>query len=401
MINKWDKMIYDHYLKSHQLRKRMGGSNPALDEGETYDLINRVYKADFTKKDDTSDTVEKIVDSPHFKLAAQSAAHHGQRTLDLVDVTMKALIDIDTDSDEKVGDLSSKGARLKNLLKGDKFSKDVADAQKAAAFTEDLLGGGKGSSGGMESDAELEERQELMRIIQHERFRTILNLFGEFKKHLNKIERSKFMPNNHIICDVELGNNFEKLLPDEFMKFIPELEFLGNLQYVNEELLQFKTGADEPVGKGDVTVLVDTSSSMGGAFPEHSVSGGRRSDYAVACALAIHHAVTSNGRKCRLLVFDGDCREVSAVQLIRTQPSGCTDINKALRVAMMGANRDDILLITDGEDSVNQIEKDNVRLYGLGIGFGNGPNDFEKVCDSFFKADTIEDFKSLSEVVFQ
>lgn len=398
-MNKWDKVVYDYHIDNSELKYH---SDRPLVDG----LVDTFYQGVLrTQHEGTA----KVMEAPHVQMMAKGVRGRIDRTIDLVSLVTEKLNSEGLDPNDEGtqdGQFNENDAKISNLFGSDGFKaslKQMQDNQNKVDVAMSCYSpNGIGAAPNAGADT-MQLRKKLMDGMKYgdRRIKAIMEIFGRLLKHVNQIKKEQVFPDASNIVDVTLGNDFQKLLPDEYLKFaIPELEHLSNLQFINEELLQFKTEKKKETGKGDVILMIDTSGSMQDPF-----EGGKRIDAAIAFAMLVVKIMNDDNRHCKIFTFDrdtyllGNTRKESGPailnKLLRISPSGGTSIGTALSVASY--ETEDMLMITDAEDGTNFFDlKSDKRKVVLQIGSWRQAN-LERVVDKLILCNNLDAFKTLGE----
>ena len=133
------------------------------------------------------------------------------------------------------------------------------------------------------------ERLELARKLRTKRMRDLADLLGRMRNHRRASERRKVKANRDEVYDVENSGDIARALPSEragaFGSGNPlrRLDFYRRLS--QRQVISYARRTPEPVGRGPVIAMIDSSWSMSGAPME----------WASALALALAHAAAGSG----------------------------------------------------------------------------------------------------------
>lgn len=300
------------------------------------------------------------------------------------------------------------------VAKGVDEAMDSAQAAKAAG---ECFGWGKGScdpNGGLPP----EEKFRLARMIQNAgpHFKKFIELLGRTTRVAMQKQASKTQHAAGEIVDITLGSDLGLILEDELLELVnPDLQLAAMARFASDSMMQHEVEEKEPMGKGDIVVLIDESGSM----------SGQREAEAKAVALALAHVCAKQKRKLVIHFFqdtvtftvnidpaDAKSSEngvnvaVHKMGLIaRRGTAGGTSFDAPLMQACKsarasGLDRPDILMITDGccvaADSTVQALNDlrastGAKVYTMLIGAmsGTGPESVAKFSDKVWNADTL------------
>lgn len=176
------------------------------------------------------------------------------------------------------------------------------------------------------------ERLELARKLRTRRVRDLADLLGRMRNHRRAAERRKVKANRDEVYDVETSGDIARSLPSEragaFGSGNPlrRLDFHRRLS--QRKVLSYARRTEEPVGRGPVIAMIDSSWSMSGAPME----------WASAIALALAHAAAGGGapgtgaRRVHAIFFNAQI--VLDVELL----PGEKDVRKFLQIGTVDAD---------------------------------------------------------------
>ncbi len=150
---------------------------------------------------------------------------------------------------------------------------------------------------------------------------------------------------------VALGDDVLSMLPAEYvLMHDPDLELLWLSRFVDKSLMVYErqTTTKRKLARGDAVVLVDESGSM----------SGENVQLAKAFALMVKQSVERDaGRTCHLASFSTQvCPAEDILQWAQQYLGGGTSFDRALEYALKaleGRQNADVVLVTDGEDTVD------------------------------------------------
>jgi uncharacterized protein with von Willebrand factor type A (vWA) domain len=217
-------------------------------------------------------------------------------------------------------------------------------------------------------------------------FMELCKLLGRIHRDFRAQEARNIIGGVERVVGIEFGNNLTSTLPSELIRLSdPVTERSFYRDYMDEQLLQFRTEGTEKVDLGPGVLCIDLSGSM----------GGRKAIEAKAVAIGFVRLMHRKRRDATVLCFNGSVMwehhfpqrdGIEMAQLLKLAgltPSGGTNITKAVERAEKLINtqpafkRADVLVVTDGEDRTwsditdgvrERFEKAGVRRHGIAIG---------------------------------
>ncbi len=212
----------------------------------------------------------------------------------------------------------------------------------------------------------LGERLELARKLKTRRMQDLADLLGRMRNHRRAAERRRLKANRDEVHGIETSGEIGRALPSEIAGAFGtnnprrKLDFYRRLS--ERSVPSYALRADEPVGRGPLIAMIDSSGSMNGAPME----------WASAVALALAHAAAgsagSGARRVRAIFFNArivletelapgekDVRKFLALGTV--EADGGTDyvppLSRAVEILSAGTSRPDegtanLLLVTDG-----------------------------------------------------
>jgi uncharacterized protein with von Willebrand factor type A (vWA) domain len=218
------------------------------------------------------------------------------------------------------------------------------------------------------------------RLRQDPRLRELGLLAGRFKRILAGKRRQRVAHGAEEVVSIGQGADLERLLPAELARLTHPVHRLAFFRdFLERQTLQYELSGREPLGRGPLVVCLDKSDSM----------SGEKDLFAVAAAIALHDLANEGRRPYALISFDSTVRQVSQTHAGEMLPSsalfvpcsGGTDITAAIENGLdvikdsQRLLRADIVLITDGQSSIERAPdlrqraaELGVNILGLGIG---------------------------------
>jgi len=252
---------------------------------------------------------------------------------------------------------------------------DQAEAQEQA---ENALGWG--SERGVLPQVAPEDRVKIAEALkQNPNLKRLVDMAGRMIRIAEKKQKQKSQYAREEISGIELGNYLPDVIMDEFLLLMePDLESLFYKRYFESELHQYELKGKEKLGKGDLVVLVDCSSSMSGLSEMWSK----------ALALAIYSIANKQKRNFMWAMFNTDVRAYGklnagekdldqVLKMITHGSSGGTSFEAPLKFVQdwhVGSDKldleeADIIFITDGQAALSDefIKDFNERKEFLGF----------------------------------
>jgi hypothetical protein len=211
----------------------------------------------------------------------------------------------------------------------------------------------------------LDERLEIARRLRTRRMRDLADLLGKMRNHRRAAERRKVKANRDEVHDVTTSGDVARVLPSERARAFGSknparrMDFFRRLS--QRAVPSYSLRSEEPVGRGPVIAMIDSSWSMNGSPME----------WASAVALALAHAATgragTGARRVHAIFFNArivleaelapgerDVRKFLAIGTV--EADGGTEyvppLARALEILSAGVKPGegdpDLLLVTDG-----------------------------------------------------
>jgi uncharacterized protein with von Willebrand factor type A (vWA) domain len=145
------------------------------------------------------------------------------------------------------------------------------DAHDALVNGTGLCGKHEGTGRKTDRRALLDARDRVRRSPKRDTIRDILRVAGRMRSVCAKVRATRAKRGPGIIVGVEQGADPQRVLAHELVGLAPgaapglRLDFLR--RFAEQDLAQFKTRADEKIGRGPIVMCLDESASMSG-FPE-------------------------------------------------------------------------------------------------------------------------------------
>ncbi|QIN81077.1 hypothetical protein GBA65_21815 (plasmid) [Rubrobacter marinus] len=223
----------------------------------------------------------------------------------------------------------------------------------------------------------LGERLEIARKLRTKRMRDLADLLGRMRNHRRASERRKTRANRDQIHGIETSGDMARALPSELAAAFGTKNPLRKLDFYRRlserSVPSYSLSTDEPVGRGPVIAMIDSSRSMSGSPME----------WASAVALALAHAAGRAGtaaRRVHAIFFNArivleaelapgekDVRKFLALGTVEADGGTRYEppVSRALELVSAGPKPGegipDLLLVTDGrcelaEEDVSGLE---------------------------------------------
>jgi uncharacterized protein with von Willebrand factor type A (vWA) domain len=200
-------------------------------------------------------------------------------------------------------------------------------ALKNAQSVSDAMDGW-GLGGGELQRMPIEQKLELAKKLQSEKFRLMAQVIGRMRRLAVHRQKTKLNQARDEIHSVGIGSDLSRVLPIELAQLrhpIAKAEFKRKL--VEGKLMQYELKGTEKQGKGPVIVCLDNSGSM----------KGDRETWSKAVALALLEIATMQKRRFACIHFGGP---LDALETIEIEPGEKDTLAKAVRVAEYFLNSD-------------------------------------------------------------
>jgi uncharacterized protein with von Willebrand factor type A (vWA) domain len=403
-MDRFDKIIYDRYMNGHPIQRLKEKYNE-----DVYDLVDFFYKG---RNSCDSKLVEAVEDVSKIQLLKHATKGNAWRA-------MQSAYDILSHLDKNKGQVDTTNeddfkASLQNMYAGEKFSEELEKSRDEQNKTDFLLTSNKGSGvPGEMSQEDIQFRNWLAnRSKASPEIREILDCFGRFLAHANKLKKEKYFPSVANITNVTQGKDLSKLLPSEYLGLVvPELEDYFNYKYATGSLLQYENKEKIETGKGGVHLVLDLSGSMYDPL-DKCRDLTKKINVAIGFALAMIKILEEEDRRCVIHVFNLNCWNVfdskkqgykkGMMDIIQLYPHDSTDIKHALQKVFVPEYEDlDVIMVTDGLDDTlrdGDIVKGDKNLSCLLVSqYSPGSTALSRLADSFIVANDRGGFEHLVE----
>lgn len=257
-------------------------------------------------------------------------------------------------------------------------------------------------------------RAAFAKVRQNQRLLAIMQWAGRMVRMCQALQRNKVTHGADDMVGVELGGDFEKLIPTELMQLVSgveELELLTLHRVLQRQAMQREYRGIEKVGKGPVVVCVDESGSM----------EGEKIEQAKGLAMALAWLARLQNRWCALVGFSGGTEgnrifltprpknhDAALIDWLLHFYNGGTTLEVPLQevpfsywpnfvASGMPRGKTDLVIITDGvvncPDKIREkflawAREEQVTTYGLLIG-NQGQEVLKRFCDQFWSVDDL------------
>lgn len=253
------------------------------------------------------------------------------------------------------------------------------------------------------------------RIYRNKKLRDMADKIGRFVRMALGEQARKITHAPEEVYDVELGDDLNRLLPQELVKLVNEVtEDLFYKDWQERNLMQYKLRGSEKVAKGGIICMIDSSGSMGGV----------KEIWSKAVAIALLNIAAKQGRDFTGILFSsasdplykwefpkGMAGPLEVLEFAESFIGGGTDFMKPLAEGVDilrrqydddNAQKGDIMFITDGISAItdeffdrfmNNKEELGFRVYTCVIGTSPGP--MTGLSDHIYR---ISDFASPGDV---
>lgn len=407
--------------------------------GEMQELKEYEELRSYTTGDEIASALGCISMEPHLetlfdkleqeqKMAQELQEQYDQMSgLQQEDYDLDAMMEsLDNPTEGEAQDYQDQKSRIQQALeqmqKGiDQAEQDFGQAMDAAtpgmkSDLKDALKGAIGEASNMDQAAQTwgldpgtlhrlppEQRIELSRKLNSDRFKRIAQLFGPMHRMAFAEQQRKTVHSNDEVYDLETGDDLGRLLASELLYIRhPVLKRDFYRRFYEKNLLQFKLRGEEKLAKGAIICCIDGSGSMAG---ENEI-------WSKAVGLTLLQIAKSQKREFYAIEFGGpgmmvqfdfrDPKSITPENVIAFAESflnGGTDFHTPLSRSLdlmkeehdrRGAVKADIVFITDGFCGVDpgwlegfkaEQERLAFRVYGVAIGCPPDSEPLATICD--------------------
>lgn len=363
------------------------------------------------------------------KLAEQlQEQYDGMAGLEQQDHDLDAMMEsLDNPDEQEQKDYQDNKARIEQAMKMmqdgiDQSEQELGDALDAAksgikSSLKDALKGAVGEAADMDQTAQTwgldpgtlhrmppEQRIELSRRLNNDRFKRIAQLFGPMHRMAFAEQQRKTIISKDEIYDIEQGDDLARLLVAELINLEhPVLKLDFYRRFYEKSLLQYKLRGTEKLAKGAIICCIDGSGSMAGENEIWSKAVGLTLLQIAKLQKREFYAIEFGGPG-KMIQFDfRDPKSITPENVISFAESflnGGTDFMTPLSRSLdlmkeehdkRGAVKADIVFITDGECGVQEEwlaafkkEQDRLafRVYGVAIGCPPTSEPLATICDN-------------------
>lgn len=283
------------------------------------------------------------------------------------------------------------------------LSQGVSQALADQSNMEAVTSLGYGTTDGTLKTMNLDERLELAKKINNDKFKKVADLLGPMQRYMYSARRRKTKDADEEIVDITAGNELDKVVPSEFAKLQHKYaRLLFMKEFFGENLPQYELQGVETVAKGEIIVNTDTSGSMHGS----------REMWAKAVGLALLHLSRQQKRGFFGIHFSnrGQFKEYdfgkesdfsidNIVAFAGDNFYGGTDFKTPLERSLKrlqeqhkqtGETKADVVFISDGECWVDddwlknfkaEQERLDFRVWGVLVGGARTTKSLDDICD--------------------
>lgn len=286
-----------------------------------------------------------------------------------------------------------------------RLKKAVMSAAKEVAEARGLLNSilpGLGTCPRQGEASDPRRLQLVERLRADARLMMILKVAGRIRRISQRVRKVQTDQSKQSVAGLERGGDVARIVPSELLGLAAggELEDLFLKGLADRSLLQSKLSGREPLGRGPIVVMLDSSGSMS------SPMGGMSAiDWAAAIGIAAVRAAVEQRRHVSVCSFDADvltavscdgrdlrAAEAAVFQIAGITPKGGTNFTAPIEWALStGAEKDraDLVLVTDGYgalsafvvERLNESRNRGMRLWGVLIGQGANIGVLEPISD--------------------
>jgi len=326
---------------------------------------------------------------------------------------------------EKLTDsLSQDIGKFLNSQKGkEKLSQAIKDAtgstMKDTQQIRSLIqpGSGCGSGKGQESENDIVNALAITEMLKkNPTLKKCMDIAGKMKQIAMKKKKEK-IESTTAKQDVEMGNNIERLLPNELLLYAnpaTKNSFLKN--FSEGECLQYSKTAKEKAGKGPIVCCVDKSGSM----KDNLTSTEKRMEWATGVAYALFCIAQRDKRPFYLIDFTDGIEDKFMVtgsieniqKMLNPYACGGTNFYNPLNEAMSIITKEkklkkaDIIFITDGVAYLDQLYIQNIQeqkkktktsIYSIQLAASGGES-LKTFSDKVIQYDGSDNFTQVFEI---
>ena len=359
--------VYDYYSK--QLDKPL--------DSQAREILHWLYTGTVTT------SAKDLAESSKLNMLSTTCRGNIHRSFDMLDTLEHAKVLEETDEDPEAQ------SRRRNSIKTGKIGKDIEEDLNGKEDKDNLIYGlAAGKTDSLEdlSVEDMKSRNELHKLMKN--FERVIKLFGFLYESINELKKKKRLPDPTSFSSVVTGNSLQDLLMSEFLKLAdPDAEAMFNMQFIQEQLLQYERHSNKEVGRGEVHIFLDRSSSMWDYRTQIRLPDGMQTfsfwELGLALTLTLVRASFDDGRKPKVSTFntalqhiDTTSMSVALENILKLSCGGGTVIESVLsHVRHTPSEGRDIFIITDGFDNVLsqtiKATKDELAKYNSKIYFGH------------------------------
>jgi uncharacterized protein with von Willebrand factor type A (vWA) domain len=267
----------------------------------------------------------------------------------------------------------------------------------------------------LDSDGNTANRYKLIKKLKNSKeIQKLLEKAGALMSVYRNEVQKKVVQGSEELVDIERGNDLSRILPVSLGMFgHPVFQKLAQRDFIERKLLQYQLVGYDQMGRGDMVLLIDESSSMGNS----AFGGDSLHDWARAIAISAISIAKRENRRVTIIGFNTEPRYFAQfdrkgratwngeqidplaciVKILEMRCRGGTKFDPILKFGLghITEGRSDLIFITDGEATASQTTLDILRskselgVYGIQIGgSGHIKGVLKEVCTSVVNLDT-------------
>lgn len=406
-------------------------------------MIKNLSDEDIQKANDLQNEINKKTDEARKLqksiggLKDNSSKKAQEKVEEMKEQLEKLKSELSQKSKELEDELELNNSLIRNMARA-----SIDDAKEQTDALENVMTGwGVGSSLDDANKISWKDKVELAEALQrNKKIIEMSKMIGQMKRLAISVQKKKVHKVPEFIEEIEMGNDINRVLPDELAYLgKEELKPIFLKKYSERQLLQYKMKGHEKQGKGSMVVCVDTSGSMSGlketwaksvALALYNVARRQKRAYkGINFSARGQHKVYSISTENGLLsgfkrdgVTDRHVstevsteQSVSLIEFLEDSFGSGTDFDTPLKVAseIISSEKEfkkaDMVFITDGiaeasQDVLEEIDeiKSKKDFQIIGIALDTSPGGLRKFCDSIFELeDILKDGKDVAQNIFE
>lgn len=367
----WNELLT--YTQLDEWAASMAAVDFGLKLSEIFDEMNELMELQkgMEKEDDR---VEK-------QLGTIEDMERNKAPQDEIDEALNDLQEMMQGYQDALGDLETGIQSHSNQLRqaGRKAAGHAKDQTEGTEALLDSFGTEPGALSRMDAQARMELAQ---RIRKNSDLRELAEKVGRFIRLALSEQAQKIVHGIDEVHDIEMGNDIHKVLPSELNLLTDDnLDILFLKKFADRELLQYQLRGKEKVARGAIICMIDSSGSMYGS----------RDTWARAVGIALLHIAYRQKRDFYGIIFSsgydalmefdfpkGIAQPHQVLDFAEAGYHGGTDfelpISRAVEILEgqfndEGAQKGDLVMVTDGECAVSEEWLDRYRNNKEHLGF--------------------------------